>query len=522
MLNLIASAIFLIVTSISLLPWVKNPALADNASWRGGNFVDAKNITQNDSSYRDPVNGAGGQRLRLRATAINDGTVNAMDAKVKFNLTSSSAPSAELSAANASTVIDSVSVVPGGSSLNYVAGSAKKYGPACPSGCSVGDEITSSGVSFGDVAPGAAQSYQFSIEADVVGGTAPAQMPAFRSGNIFDGGNRTSRTSDWGDPIAANPGEVVEFRIQVINDGQAAANDTQLKVILPDVPSTNLAAKAFINGAGAVQVSDTATVNVSGNTGELLEFIPGHTKKFGPGCNTSAGCPLPDSITTSGISLGSSVNPGVTNSFQVAFKVHVTNIQAAASPSPSPMMSPSPSPSPSPSMTPSPTPTPAMSPSPSPSPTMSPSPTPSPVAGQAQFAIRKFNDLNRNGIWDGNEGSTGIDWHFQYRLNDGDWHDYTVPAATGWGDTITVDLNTKVEVKELTQSGWTNTTGLTMIQILSEQKVYYFDFGNFQIPAVVSAAPPSAVPAAGTGGGYLPWFGLAAVGVILQLAAFAL
>src|SRR3990167_2739593 len=138
---------------------------------------------------------------------------------------------------------------------------------------------------------------------------------AFRSGNIFDGGNRTDRLVDWQDPIPADPGEVIEFRIQVINDGAGAAADTQLKVILPDVLSTSLVARAFINGTNAVQVSDTATVNVSGSQGQLFEYIPGHTKKFGPGCNTDAGCSLPDGITLNGIALGSIVNPGETNSY---------------------------------------------------------------------------------------------------------------------------------------------------------------------------------------------------------------
>jgi uncharacterized repeat protein (TIGR01451 family) len=431
-------------------------------------------------------------------------------------------PSAEVTADNTPTQNDSVTVTPGGSSLNYIAGSAKKYGPSCPSGCGVGDEIVSSGVSLGDVASGPTNSYQLSIEADVSGGTAPTDIPAFHTGNIFDGGNRTDRLVDWQDPIPADPGEVIEFRIQVINDGNAPANDTQLKAILPDVLSTSLVARAFINGSGAAQVSDTATVNVSGSQGQLFEYIPGHTRKVGPGCQTGDGCPLPDGITLSGISLGSVVNPGVENSYQVAFKVHVSNFQPSPSPSPSPSVSPSPSPSPSPSVSPSPSPSPSVSPSPSPSPSVSPSPSPSPVPGKAQFSIRKFKDDDKDGTWDGNEGATGREWQFQYRLNDGDWRDYTTPSGTGWGDTISVDKDTKVEVKEITQDGWTNTTGLTMIKVLNEEKVYYFDFGNFQVPTVVAASTPPVVPQAGSGSSWLPWLSVAAVGVLLQLAALIL
>lgn len=171
---------------------------------------------------------------------------------------------------------------------------------------------------------------------------------------------------------------------------------------------------------------------------------------------------------------------------------------------------------------PSPKPSPSVSPSPSPSPSASPSPVPSPLPGTANFAIRKFNDADKDGSWDGNEGSTGREWQFQYRLNDGDWHDYLTPAGSGWGSTITVDKDTKIEINEIEQSGWTNTTGLTLIKILEENKVYYFDFGNFRNPDLVEALPPAVVPEAGIGFRIQPWLIIAGIGAALQIAALLL
>lgn len=171
---------------------------------------------------------------------------------------------------------------------------------------------------------------------------------------------------------------------------------------------------------------------------------------------------------------------------------------------------------------PSPKPSPSISPSPSPSISPSPSPVPSPLPGTANFAIRKFNDADKDGSWDGNEGSTDREWQFQYRLNDGDWHDYITPAGSGWGNTITVDKDTKIEINEIEQSGWTNTTGLTLIKILEENKVYYFDFGNFRNPDLVEASPPAVVPEAGRGFYLQPWLIIAGIGVALQIAALLL
>src|SRR3990172_8103363 len=77
---------------------------------------------------------------------------------------------------------------------------------------------------------------------------------AFRSGNFFDGGNRTDRLVDWEDPIPADPGEVIEFRISVYNDGDENANDTTVRVTLPSTPSLSLVSTAFISASNATTV----------------------------------------------------------------------------------------------------------------------------------------------------------------------------------------------------------------------------------------------------------------------------
>ena len=169
-----------------------------------------------------------------------------------------------------------------------------------------------------------------------------------------------------------------------------------------------------------------------------------------------------------------------------------------------------------------PNPSPSPSPSPSVSPSPSPSPIPSPSPDTAGFVVRKFKDNDKDGEWDSNETSTGHDWQFQYRFNDGGWSDYTAWGGSGWGGIVSVGIGTKVEVKEIEQDGWTNTTGLILIKILEENKVYYFDFGNFANPNVVEASPPAVVPEAGSGFQIQPWLIVAGIGAVLQIAALLL
>ncbi len=465
---------------------------AADTNLSGGDILAGKNLTLGDADYVDPVNGADGQTLRLRVRVVNQGTIDAENVIVKFNLSSGTAPSVELSADNAGSQSDIVNINPGGNSLDFTSGSGKKYGPVCPSGCGVGDEVVSNGVSLGNVSPGEAQSYQVSIELQVAG-VPGGGGSAFQTGNIFDGGNRTDRITNWEDPVSADPGEVIEFRVLVQNVGQTNIDNTSVRASFPGSDTTNITATALLSGAGADDVSDTVTVNVSGTTGQRLVYIPGHTLKWGPGC--SSGCALPDGITVHGLSLGT-VEPGTENSYQVTFKAYVSN--QVPSPSPSPSVSPSPSPSPSPSV--------------SPSPSLSP--------GAAGFIIRKFKDSDKDGNWDNNEASTGIKWQFQYRINADPWQDYYTDSQSGWGGVVSISLGTKVEVKEIAVNGWVNTTSMNQIKILDEAKTYYFDFGNFTTPGVVEVSPPPQVPAAGQTNHWWLWAASAVIGLGLQLLAF--
>jgi hypothetical protein len=178
--------------------------------------------------------------------------------------------------------------------------------------------------------------------------------------------------------------------------------------------------------------------------------------------------------------------------------------------------------SPSPSSSPSPSPNPSLSPSPSPSPSPLPSPTPTPQPGHAVLVIRKFRDDDRDGNWDTNEGRTGREWKFQYRISSDPWQDYTVPGDRDYGNGVDISLGTKVEVREIEQSGWTNTSGLTKIEILYDARTYYFDFGNFEQPGVTVTTAPSVAPQAGSGSNYWQWLALAGIGLALQLTALLL
>ena len=85
---------------------------------------------------------------------------------------------------------------------------------------------------------------------------------------------------------------------------------------------------------------------------------------------------------------------------------------------------------------------------------------------------------------------------------------------------MSVSKGTKVEIKEIAVNGWVNTTSVTQIKILDEAKTYYFDFGNYPTPEVVTASPPVQVPSAGQTSHWWLWAAAAGLGIGLQLLAF--
>lgn len=359
-------------------------------TWAGGDIFDGKNITTGDSTYNDPVKASQNDTLRLRLRVINLGDQNVDNTKVAINLGNPISPVATITGGGV-TQSDTVGLSPSGKSVELVAGSGKKYGPDCLSGCAIADSITGSGVDLGTVKPGDANSYQISIEVKVTGQPGGEKRAAFKSGNIMDGGNRTVRKVDWEDPIAADPGQIIEFRVRVVNTGEVTANNVVVKAQLQSSDAKAMTAKAVVSAANADSVSDTATVNVSGNRGQQLVYLPGHALKWGPGCTN--GCPLPDNIAIEGVNVGN-VELGESNSLQVTFKATVSNqVQPTVTPKPptptptkkpTPTVTPKPTatPTPGPSSTPTPTPTPGPSstptPTPTPGPTSTPGPTPTP------------------------------------------------------------------------------------------------------------------------------------------------
>lgn len=326
---------------------------ASGADFAGGNIVDAKNVTAGNPSYIDPVSAGDGDVVRIRIQVINLGSEAANNTTVAYDLSNPLSPVAKVFADGVSEKSDYVNINPSGSSLEFQPGSGMQYGPACPGGCAISDSIVSGGINIGTVQPGDANSYQLRIEVKVKGVPVSGGGAVFRSGNIFDGG--VSGVT-WADPVTANPGQVVEFRITVINDGSATAKNTVVRAAFPGSPANPIVPTAFINGAEVAQVTDTFTINVAGGSNQKLNYWEGHAIKWGPGCTN--GCAIPDNIYVEGVNIGD-VATGAGNSYQIVFKAYLTY---ESTPTPTPTLTPTPTVTPTPTATPTGTPTPTSTP----------------------------------------------------------------------------------------------------------------------------------------------------------------
>src|SRR5258708_6173660 len=280
-----------IITVLVLVIFIATPILFKAlaaVSFEGGDIFEGKNLTTS-SNFSDPVTATPGQTIRLNLLIENQGGDPATNTKVNFDLSNATNPKATITADGGINQSDGVVINPSGASLSLISGSGKLYGPGCATGCALTDNQINSGVAIGTVNSGGVQSFQIILDLNVNG--VSTNQPVFRSRNIFDGGDRTTRLVDWQDPIPANPGDTIEFRTTVINDGTVNLNNVMVRAELPSDLSLSLIPRSFVSGDGAQTVSDTATVNISGTQPQLLIYLPGHARKIGPGC-PGGGCPL--------------------------------------------------------------------------------------------------------------------------------------------------------------------------------------------------------------------------------------
>jgi hypothetical protein len=138
------------------------------------------------------------------------------------------------------------------------------------------------------------------------------------------------------------------------------------------------------------------------------------------------------------------------------------------------------------------------SPSPSPSPSSSPSasPEPSPSASpttsdQTRYQVRPFNDANRNGVRDNNEGQIAeAEFKYKISINSDPPQDYTVGKGSD-GSIITAGQGAKLTVEQVDQPGWIRTTSQTVVLNMTDKSLYQVDFGNYNPAAGGGIAAPT-------------------------------
>lgn len=298
----------------------------------------------------------------------------------------------------------------------------------------------------------------------------------------FIGVNNTTGGS-WGDPIYADPGNVIQFRADISNTvvGTTATN-VRVKVDLPSSPSSTQIATIHVASDNTSSADETATVILNSGS-EQLFYRPGHAVVLISGVST----PLvpdtaSDNLTTQYISIGDIPGGGDPYYAQVTFKADLSLTQQET-PTPTPTATPTATPTSTPTATPTmtPTPTPTVTPTPTPTatptetptstptatPTLTPTPTPTETPTQTptstptstptpdtQLKICKYQDDNGNG--EINDGERALSWKFRVTYNGS-----TREVESHWWNLFTqgcaitdVPSSTNITVEEITQDGW--------------------------------------------------------------------
>jgi len=274
--------------------------------------------------------------------------------EITYTLYVKNRTTANLANVSASTSIDSKAAYVAGSSVFYKAGQQLVlpdswlqdrlnmgtiipdqenkivYRVLVPASLAVGTVIHGSG----QIQPEGQTAQTYGVDTTVV---SPSQTTNFRTGDLFQGVNNTTGGT-WADPVAAVMGDVIEFKVRIVNDGQLPARNTSVYVQLawdPQNPSNSLVSRATLDADNADPATDTATVNLTGLPSYLWPR-DGHYNIIGVTdlYNCPNGCPITRSFMDAPKTVGE-IAPG--GSVEIQFKADVKNlIQPTPTPTPTP------------------------------------------------------------------------------------------------------------------------------------------------------------------------------------------
>src|SRR3989344_170854 len=191
---------------------------------------------------------------------------------------------------------------------------------------------------------------------------------SLQGGDFFQAFNNTAQAGTWTDPVTGQSGQIIEFRVTARNSGDEVAENVQVwgsitGQVPQDPANTNvLTARISNSNFGGAELTDTVTVNVSGNP-EGMRYVNGHARLNGVTnlFNCPNTCDIGDSV-LGGINVG---NIAAGDFVEVTYKATLTNTPVVT-PTPTPTVQVTPTPTPTVSITPTPTPTTAATPTPTP------------------------------------------------------------------------------------------------------------------------------------------------------------
>ena len=162
------------------------------------------------------------------------------------------------------------------------------------------------------------------------GGTPPSSGIGahIAGGDFMQAFNNTTQEGGWRDPVSAAPGNVIEYVVAVVNDGDAPTGNIQVwgstnGLVSQDPGLQHTITSKIHNPNTGQSVTDTATVTVTGGMPVGMREFPGHARIRGVTdiYNCANNCTLSDAVMT-GINIGV-IQPG--QMVEVTFKAVLVN-----------------------------------------------------------------------------------------------------------------------------------------------------------------------------------------------------
>lgn len=152
------------------------------------------------------------------------------------------------------------------------------------------------------------------------GSAMAAAMGQIEGGDIYRSRN-VSKNTEFMNTTNATCGDTVQFKVRIHNPGPSKINNVKVVATLPSAAATSFTSRVTVSAPDADPLSTSDTSNIKTDKTAKLSYVNGSTELLGS--NSEKLQTMPDTVTTTGVTLTNGVGVSLNEKRFVQFSAKV-------------------------------------------------------------------------------------------------------------------------------------------------------------------------------------------------------